>query len=573
MTIPGASGVINATYRVSCPLGGPYNIQVVANLTPGPGEDTSNNQDENVVQVIPTCDADGDGVCTPADNCPDTPNAGQQDNDGDGIGDACDPEDDFDGVGASDNCPTVPNPDQTDTDLDGLGDACDPDDDNDGNPDTTDACDTTDEDVDGIQDDDGCPETDVGVTVEKEESYDADVSVSSAKSVEITVTNGNYAADVRVVITAVSDVGGCEVRLVPQAGDLYSEYYTDEVVGAPAPDTLTSQIERVIPMAAGEIVVLNYTYNIHCFGPSAHADAFELQVDALPVAPVVEENLGDDPQVPPDSASNNVQKNFPDVTAWNNADLQKISNVVNSPSGFAAGSNFNVTAISTIKNNGPHAGNYTDTNTLVLPADCSIISGANPQSQSGTLNSGQSTSWTASWVVSCTNGSNHTFTANNSLALTGPLHTKDPNPGNNTGSGSDTTAITGTTDVSVSGVSVSAPATANAGATFVVTVNGTVNLGLASSAAVAIGLTGPADCTLTRPVVRTERRSERPGLRDLERQLHHLLQPHLPTAPSPPRVPTRSTCQRATRATSPATQAPRRASSPPLTSRSPRLRP
>ena len=55
--------------------------------------------------------------------------------------------------------------------------------------------------------------------------------------------------------------------------------------------------------------------------------------------------------------------------------------------------------------------------------------------------------------------------------------------------GPDTTAITGTTDVSVSGVSVSAPATANAGATFVVTVNGTVNLGLASSAAVAIGLT------------------------------------------------------------------------------------
>ena len=57
-------------------------------------------------------------------------------------------------------------------------------------------------------------------------------------------------------------------------------------------------------MAAGEIVVLNYTYNIHCFGPSAHADAFELQVDALPVALVVEENLGDDPQVPPDSAWN-----------------------------------------------------------------------------------------------------------------------------------------------------------------------------------------------------------------------------------------------------------------------------
>jgi hypothetical protein len=464
ITYPGASGVVMSDYSVSCPVGGPYNIQIVSNLTPGPGEDTTNNQDENVVQVIVTCDVDGDGVCTPADNCPDVPNA-----------------------------------DQADTDGDGIGDACDPDDDNDGNPDATDDCDLIAEDVDGIDDADGCPDTDVGVTVEKEEDYDVDVSVSTAKSVEITVTNGNYPANVRIVITAISDVGGCEVRLVPQPGDLYSEYYTDEVAGPPTPDTLTSQIEMTVPMAAGQTLVLNYTYNIHCFQPSAHTDAFELQVDALPIAPVQEEELGDDPQVPPDSDSNNVHKNYPDVTAWNNADLQKVSNVVNSPATVAAGTNFTVTATSTIRNNGPHSGDYTDTNTLVLPADCVLVApgNTNPQSQSGTLASGAQTSWAASWTVQCSNGSNHTFTANNTLTLTGPTHTKDPNSGNNTGSGSDTTAITATTDVSVTGVSVSAPATANAGATFVVTVNGTVNLGLASSAAVVIGLTGPADCTLT----------------------------------------------------------------------------
>ncbi|MGB0714754.1 MAG: right-handed parallel beta-helix repeat-containing protein, partial [Phycisphaerae bacterium] len=59
-------------------------------------------------------DTDGDGYYDTQDNCPSIYNPGQEDNDMDGAGNACD------------NCPTpVSNPDQSDIDGDGVGDLCD----------------------------------------------------------------------------------------------------------------------------------------------------------------------------------------------------------------------------------------------------------------------------------------------------------------------------------------------------------------------------------------------------------------------------------------------------------------
>ena len=130
-------------------------------------------------------DSDLDGVPDANDNCPAVANPDQANFDGDSMGDACDPDDDNDGlldvnepasctgnpqpsphpgrldpdcdddgvsdgnldpdgfgpiVAGPDNCVSVANTNQTNTDGDSMGDACDPDDDNDTVLDGADNC-------------------------------------------------------------------------------------------------------------------------------------------------------------------------------------------------------------------------------------------------------------------------------------------------------------------------------------------------------------------------------------------------------------------------------------------------
>ncbi len=67
-------------------------------------------------------DADGDGFNHDTDNCPLASNANQQDTDGDGVGDACDPDIDGDGLTNAQETVLGTNPLIPDTDGDGLTD-------------------------------------------------------------------------------------------------------------------------------------------------------------------------------------------------------------------------------------------------------------------------------------------------------------------------------------------------------------------------------------------------------------------------------------------------------------------
>jgi len=113
---------------------------------PDDDNDTVPDASDNCPFVANSTQADsevpaGDGVGDACDNCDALSNPGQENMDGDALGDDCDLDTDGDGVDdGADNCPLDSNPSQGN--VDGLleGDACDNDDDDDMVDDPVDNC-------------------------------------------------------------------------------------------------------------------------------------------------------------------------------------------------------------------------------------------------------------------------------------------------------------------------------------------------------------------------------------------------------------------------------------------------
>jgi len=242
----------------------------------------------------------------------------------------------------------------------------------------------------------------------------------AADQIQVTVTNGDEDADVDVDLLLVSadpaDMAGCTISW----GDAQAGLdFVEEVLEG----KLHSQLSGTLSMAADDVVVLDLEATLHCFEKSLHVDAFELAAGAAALPPVWDEN-----------SANNIEKNWPDVTAWEYADLKIVTQYVDSPpTDISVGVPVMIDLVKVIHNNGPYGPVDAQVDKLasadpgcdVAPTSDSVVVNDIPVSTDVVLNE--------AFEIQCSEPSTHSFYFDNDVTVL-TEHVIDPDPANSTAS-------------------------------------------------------------------------------------------------------------------------------------------
>ena len=249
---------------------------------------------------------------------------------------------------------------------------------------------------------------------------------------------------------------------------------------------------RSIGVAASPVAIPQQSWDVTCTDPSDHS------FTTTAVATI------DDPGANESTPGNNSDTSAADltaVTAESNLSVEGV--VVTGPASQAiAGQPFDVTVTVTVANNGPFAPAEGDvTSTLIPPQDCTP-SGSNPQTiQNTSFPLTPNTDVDVVWSVTCTNSSDHSFSAEGTVAVD-QTHVTDSTTGDDGPVASQATNIEVfvQADVEVTTVDVSAPATQAVSTAFDVTAD--VDLSNLSgidpvNVDTTITLALPVDCSTT----------------------------------------------------------------------------
>jgi hypothetical protein len=188
------------------------------------------------------------------------------------------------------------------------------------------------------------------------------------------------------------------------------------------------------------------TFVVTCTTESFHN--FEATVTLAPPLHVID----------PSPGSNSAAGGPVTVPVIGLSDLKLAAVVASGPPSASPAVPFNVSSTVTVHNNGPFGPTNADvTVTLSLPADCTTPD-PNPQLFTNvSLPVSTAASFVATWSVTCTDKSSHSFATNASVAAN-QAHLDDPTPGNNAAaSAAAIVAVIAAADGKITGATVVSP--------------------------------------------------------------------------------------------------------------------